>query len=550
MRRALPLLAFAILGFACDGTADDPFRDSDEGHVDPAAQTTDGLTSSAPMVRNLSNREYLTAISDLIGLPLATDLQKAWTPTTQFGGFDSVAWTNFDAKALRDRAETMETILDRAVTSPKVMTCSVTAMDGLGYGSCAKNILEPMATRAYGRPLAAEELAGLNTTYDAAIALAKGSLTDPAAVFKDGVRAGLGSIFLAPQFLTRSESPPNPEFVGERDLNAYELASRVSFMFLNSVPDDQLWLRAQEGSLMMPDVLAAEVNRIIDEKPERFVQNFMGQWFDFRAYDETAPTSIERAMWNESWRVFADLIKTDMPIAAILQPGFTYVNQQLATHYGMQGQFTADFQKVPVTDRGGVLQQGSWLSLSATALKTSPIHRGRLVQDRLLCKAIPPPDQALFARIQAVSAGIPATASVKERLQQHRTAGEACMGCHQYMDPIGLGLESYDQFGKLRTMYADKKPVEAASDILGKPFATVGELSQIVTTLPEYSHCVSEKMVVFALRSSSPPPALLDAISQPTDKAPGLREMILRLVTSKAFRRVNHTNQVNQEVPQ
>jgi hypothetical protein len=230
-----------------------------------------------------------------------------------------------------------------------------------------------------------------------------------------------------------------------------------------------------------------------------------------------------------------------------VKPGFTYVNQDLAAHYGLTGQFSTEFSRVATDERGGILQQGSWLTLSATPLKTSPMHRGRLVQDRLLCKVIPPPDSALFEQIQAVTASIPATATVKQRVEMHRSAGAACQGCHEYMDPIGIGLEGFDMVGKVRTTYADTgMKVETDSTILGTPFATFGELNQVLSGLPEYGRCAAEKLSVFSLRrildgTSPADGALLEYLSFPDgDRPPSIRTMVLRLVTSKAFRTVNH----------
>lgn len=538
----LPVAIAALVGFACS-SPDSVLTDDVVGddHLPASADPAISVKASAPMVRNLSNREYLNAVSDLIGERLSADLVKTWTATTQFAGFDSVAWTNYDGKALRDRTETLELILDKAVASKTLFTCNAVTGADLVYATCAKTILEPLAMRAFGRPLTEVEAASLAKVYEEAITLAKTAMTEPPALLKEGIRAALGSILIAPQLLTRVEAPPTPMFTGERDLTAFEIANRISFMFLNSIPDEQLWAKALDGSLSKPEVIVAEVNRLIDTKTDLFVQNFMGQWFEFRAYDTTAPTSIERAMWNESWLTLADVVKGDLPPASIVKPGFTYMNQALATHYGLTGKFTESFTKLVTSDRGGVLQQGAWLSLSASPLKTSPMHRGRLVQDRLLCKEIPPPDSSLFAAIQAASEKIPATASVKERLLAHRSAGEACRRCHEYMDPIGLGLEGFDQFGKIRTMYSDGKPVESASDILGKPFETVLELSEEIAVLPEYTTCVAEKLAVFALRTSGPEKELLSYVTHAYDKKqPGVREMVLRMVQSNAFRRVEH----------
>jgi hypothetical protein len=548
------LLLVALSG-GCIGTIGDAGDDGAGGpsgsspNAPPGQVGPDDLAAlaakvkpGAPMMRILSNREYLNAVSDLIGERLPLDLQKAWTPTTQYSGFDAVPWTNFDAKAIRDRVGTLEAILDRAVASQKIMTCTVSSPEGVPYTACAKKILEPLATRAFARPLTAAETASLTKSYEGAVALATPILTDQSAIFKDGVRAAIGTIFLAPQFISRVESPPSPDFVGERDLTAYEVASRISFLFLGSIPDDALWAKAEDGTLLSdPAALSQQIDRFLSAKVDTFVQTFMGQWFDFRAYETAAEGSIQRAMWNETWRTLADVVKSDLPSTAIVSPGFTYLNQQMAAHYGFVDPLSPEFQKIPTRDRGGILQQASWLTSSATPLKTSPIHRGRLVQDRLLCKVIPPPDPSLLAQIQASIASIPATATVKERLEAHRKAGPVCFGCHQYMDPIGLGLEGFDQYGKVRTVYADTgKPVETDSNFLGKPFSTVNELNDALGAQPDYARCVSEKVALYSLRRVLDPADedLLKYLSHPKDKAaPSVRETLVRLVTSNAFRK-------------
>ncbi|MBX3261606.1 MAG: DUF1588 domain-containing protein [Labilithrix sp.] len=554
MRWRTPVLLLSTLAVSaaagCDDVSDSLRNERPgSGDEDPAlAALREALTAGPAMTRNLSNREYLNVVSDLIGERLPLDLQKAWTATTQFSGFDAVPWTNLDTKAVRDLSETLEAVLDRAVVSPKVMTCSVDEAARLPYDACAKSIVEPFALRAYGRPLAPAEAEALAKRYAEGVALAQSALTEPNAVFLDGLRAALGAVLLAPQLVTRIEAPPTPDFTGERELDAYELASRLSFMFTASIPDDELWRRAVDGTLVsQPDALVAEVERLIDTRTDVFVQSFMGQWFDFRAYDSTAPGTLEHAMWNESWRVMADVLKEDLPVTAIVQPGFTYLNQELATHYNVVGEFSRELTRVAIDERGGVLQQGSWLSLSASSLKTSPIHRGRLVQDRLLCKVIPPPDSALFEQIQKVSESIPANASVKERLESHRNAGPACAGCHEYMDPLGLGLEGFDMRGRLRDAYADTgRPVETASTLLGKPFSRFGELNTMIAELPDYHRCAAEKLTVYSTRrvvhaASKADADLLAYLTYSADgRPPSLRAMIRRLVTSKAFRSVSH----------
>lgn len=506
------------------------------------------VTPGAPMLRNLSNREYLNAVSDLIGVRLPLDLIKDWNPTTQFAGFDAITWTNFDTKSVRDRVDALEPILDQAAQSPKVMTCAVTTAAGFPYGGCAKSILEPLAQRAFRRPLTAAELAQLTASYTSAVTLAQTALMDPAAIFKDGVRVALGTILLAPQFITKAESPPAVAFRGARSLDAYELASRLSFMILNSLPDDALWAAAQSGTLASdPNVLTAQVNRLLTTRTDAFTQSFMGQWLDFRQFDSAAAGSIESAMWNETWRTLQQVVKDDVPVPAIVKPGFTYLNSAVAKHYGTMGTFTTSFARFETLERGGILQQGSWLTLSSSGLKTDPIHRGRLVQDRLLCKEIPMPDPSLVDEIAASQAKLPKTATPKEQLEAHRKAGPVCFGCHQLMDPIGLGLEGFDHVGKTRTIYADtKKPVETDSTLLGKPFANFGEMNQLIYEMPEFTRCVAKRLAVFALGrvvedGAAGDDALIDYLSfAERGQAPGIRAMTLRLVQSRAFQRVVH----------
>ena len=185
------------------------------------------------------------------------------------------------------------------------------------------------------------------------------------------------------------------------------------------------------------------------------------------------------------------------------------------------------------------------IGLSASKLRTNPIHRGRLVQDRILCKVVPLPDASLFEQIQKVQQSIPPTATVKERANSHRNSGSVCYGCHQYMDPIGLGLEGFDMFGRLRRAYADTGlPVETDSELLGKPFKTFAELNSMLAALPEFQSCAAQKLTIYATRrlvDTHIDGPLLEYLTFADDgKAPTLREMVLRLVVSKAFTQVDH----------
>lgn len=529
------------------GSGGEPGTETPGGPTDEFSALAAAVKPGPAMLRNVSNREYLATVSDLVGEELSPELQKSWTATTQFSGFDAVPWTNLDAKAIRDREESVQLMLDKITASPKVMTCMANAAEQLPYDRCAKGVVERFAARAFGRPLTEAERTTLAATYTDGAQIAKATFPQPSDVYVEGIRAALGSVLLSPQMLTRAETPPAPDFAGDRDLNPYELANRLSYMFLGSAPDDELWQKAEDGSLVADGAaVQAQVDRFMTSKLDAFVASFMGQWLDFRAMEAAAPGSIEAAMWKESVLTLSEIVRSDMPLSSIVSPGFTFVNKQLAEHYGLPADgLGEDFKRVEMPSRGGVLQQGSWLTLSASSLKTSPMHRGRLVQDRLLCKVIPPPDSTLFEQIQQVANSIPADATVKQRVDQHRQAGPQCFGCHQFMDPIGLSLEGFDQFGKVRKTYSDGRAVETNSELLGTPVASVEDINRIILGLPDYNRCASEKLAIFGLRrvidQHLVDKALVDyLVYRDGGQEPSVRELVRRLVSSAAFRKVSH----------
>ncbi len=496
-------------------------------------------------LRAMSNREYLASVSDLIGVELPLSLIQPWTPTPQYSGFDAIGWANFDTKLVRDRLTTIEPILAAALTSTKVMTCIAASPSQLEYSVCAQSIVTRLAERAFRRPLAAAELALLKKAYDDGVALARGNFSTDNELLGEGVRAALSTVFLAPQFMVKAELAPAPGFVGDRDLTPYELASRLSFFLTNSVPDDELWAAAKDGSLSSPDVLARHAERLLTAHPDRFVENFVGQWFGFREL-ATATDPLEQAMFQESRLTLREILASDLPANTIVNPRFTYLNQRLATHYGVPGAFTTAFQRVASAERGGILAQASVLKLTSNSTaETSPIRRGRWVQERLLCKAIPLPPPELAALISASSMSIPATATVKERLQMHHNAGPACNGCHQYMDPIGLGLEGFDPLGKKRTVYPDGRRVETDSVMFGSPFAGFEGLNELLAGMPDVQRCAGEKLAVHALgRVIGNTGADRDLVSSLTTSESGdpmsFRQIVVRLVRSTAFRKISH----------
>ncbi|MEZ0313925.1 MAG: DUF1588 domain-containing protein [Myxococcota bacterium] len=497
------------------------------------------LKSSAP--RTLSNTEYRKSLSSLLGYDIPASLFEGWTPSLTFSGFDGVLWSGFSGKATQDRIATVEALIDGVVASPRVMICEPEEASGQ---ACATRILERFVPRAFRRPLQANELAELTALYRDGFMLAEGKVPSARDQFHEGLRVVIASVLLSPQLMVRVEPLPAE---GERDLDAYELATRLAFFMTGAPPDDELWLAAETGALLEVDVLRAHAMRLLFTRTADFVDTFMGQLFDFRQLATAPADSLKHDFYRESSLVLGEIVAAELPASSLVAPGFTYLNPALATHYGVgppSYAFTSDdFLRFETNERGGILQQGSVLSLTSTETKTSPTRRGRWVQGRLLCKTIPPPGPELLEQITAVSASIPADATVKQRVDAHRSAGPACAGCHQYMDPIGLGLETFDMLGKTRAYYdqAATRIVETASELLGTPFTTFAELNVLLAAMPDVNTCLAEKMVVHGLGQmpAADDEGLIFALSAPVDgHDPSFADLVERFVTSTPFRRI------------
>lgn len=523
------------------GTIDDPEHEAAALEVEPRVPPLPLMVKgSAP--RALSNEEYRRSLSMLLGYDVPASLFANWTPTTTFSGFDGIIWSGFSGQATLDRITLVDALMDSVVAQPRVMICEP---DSTGATNCASAIVRAFATRAYRRPLTDAEHAELMARYQTAYALAAADAPSPRDQFHEGIRVTLASVMLAPQLMVRVE--PVPE-TGARPLDAYELATRLAFFMTGAPPDDELWVTATEGTILETDMLRAQALRLLYTRTPEFVDTFGGQLFDFRALATAPADSIQASFYKESAAVFTEIVSRDLPVRSVVAPGFTFLNAALAEHYGIgppSYTYTSDaLVRFDTFERGGILQQASVLSLTSTPTKTSPQRRGRWVQGRLLCKTIPPPDAALFAQIAAVTASIPATATVKERVDQHRNAGEVCASCHQYMDPIGLGLETFDQRGQKRAYYdqAAMYPVETDSELLGEPFETFDELNGMLAVMPDINDCMAEKLVIHGLGQMLTPRAdqgLIDNLAANVGgHEPSFADMIARLVVSAPFRHV------------
>ena len=367
---------------------------------------------------------------------------------------------------------------------------------------CAERIVARLASRAYRRPVSDAEMLRLMQLADEAMREGES--------FEGMVQTVLQAVLVAPQFLFRIERDP-PASGGEvsRRIDSYELASRLSYFLWSSMPDDELIKAAESNSLVTPEVLSRQVGRMLaDRKSAALVENFGGQWLQLRNLAQAAPDpkqfpdfdeDLRQAMRRESQLFFGGIVHEDRSILDFLDSSFTYLNERLARHYGIDGVLGDEFRRVGLPDgrRGGLLGQASMLTISSYPTRTSPVLRGLWVLDTVLGQSPPPPPPDV-PELEVREGQLVGT--LREQLEAHR-ANEGCMSCHLVMDAIGFGLENYDPVGKWRTRDRDE-PLDASGTLPGgHSFSSPAELRRILadTEAEAFTRNLTKKLLTYAL---------------------------------------------------
>ncbi len=332
---------------------------------------------------------------------------------------------------------------------------------------CATRILTALARRAYRRPVSAADVAAPMKFY--AQARARG------ADFNAGIRSGLARILASPSFLYRIEKDPAGLTAGAaHQVTQVDLASRLSFFLWSSIPDDALLNAAAAGTLRAPGALASQVRRMIaDDRADALVSNFAGQWLQLRNLESKVQPDLlmfpdfddntRRAFRRETEMLFGHILRENRSILELLDANYTFVNERLAKHYGIPGVYGERFRMVTLTDpnRFGLLGQGSVLSLTAVATRTSPVYRGKYILSTFLDTPPPPPPPNVptLEESNKNAAGKPAT--VREQLERHRK-NQPCAGCHRIIDPPGFALEHFNSVGQWRETSENGAPIDSA----------------------------------------------------------------------------------------
>jgi Protein of unknown function (DUF1592)/Protein of unknown function (DUF1588)/Protein of unknown function (DUF1587)/Protein of unknown function (DUF1585)/Protein of unknown function (DUF1595)/Planctomycete cytochrome C len=334
----------------------------------------------------------------------------------------------------------------------RIFTCR--PVSRLAHRDCARRILSTLARRAYRQPVSVADFGRLMRFYEEG--RRKGG-------FEAGVELALRRVLASPKFVFRLEADPEHVAPGTPyRISDLELASRLSFFLWSSIPDDELLRVASQGMLRRPTVLIQQVRRMLtDTKSEALVRNFAGQWLQLRNLRNVLPNSEEfpdfddnlrQALRRETELLFDSIVREDRNVLDLLTADYTFVNERLAKHYGIPHVYGSHFRRVPVTDgaRKGLLGQGSILTLTSHAQRTSPVLRGKWVLENLLGTPPPPPPPNVPALEEQTGSEQKKPRSMREQMEAHR-ANPVCASCHRLMDPIGFALEHFDAVGASRT---------------------------------------------------------------------------------------------------
>jgi len=371
--------------------------------------------------------------------------------------------------------------------------------------TCAAQILSRVARQAYRRPVTEEDVTLLLEFFDRG--------REQGGSFDHGIQFALEFMLSDPDFLIRSYSDTEQFSDGAiYELNDLELASRLAFFIWSSAPDETLLELAERGRLSDPVVYDQQVRRMLaDERGvNTLVEDFAAQWLNLRRLDEVTintvlfphyDVSLLEAFGRETELFIRETLLTDSSILDLLSADYTFVNERLARHYGVEGIYGSRFRKVELRDntqRGGLLAHGALLTVTSYPGRTSPVLRGKWLLDNLLGTPPPSPPGNVPALTEVNTGQIPK--GIRERLAQHRS-DPVCSSCHTVIDPIGFALENFDVIGAWREFDEVGNPVDPSGNYPGGvEFAGFADLRDwMLERGDRFAHNVTEKLMTYAL---------------------------------------------------
>jgi len=446
------------------------------------------------------------------------------------------------AHALQIRGPLSVTGMGGSPSRSKIFICEPKAPRE--EAACANKIVESLARHAFRRPVTAEDMGPLMAFYKTGYATGG---------FDGGVRDALSAILASPHFLYRAESGVGTG--ATRTLNDLELASRLSFFLWSSIPDEELVKLASESRLSKPDVLAAQVSRMLaDPRAESLSDDFAFQWLHLSKLNEITPDRGQfpqasglldpRALFKEELRLFVDsVLRSDQSVFSLLTADYTFLNERVAMLYGIESVKGAHFRRVALDSpaRYGLLGKGAILMMTAYPNRTSPVLRGAWILDRLL--GTPPSDPPLeVPSLPENRRGQPAK-TLRARLEQHREKA-TCFACHGVMDPLGFALENFNAVGQYRVNDPDTQtPIEPTGQLPdGTAINGPDDLRKALVDRPDHQfvQALTENLMTYALGRSldyHDMPVVRRIVRDAAKDDYRFKSIVLGVVSSDAFRK-------------
>jgi mono/diheme cytochrome c family protein len=432
-----------------------------------------------------------------------------------------------------------------AIDSPsRRLIFSCTPRQQSEEAACATEILTRMGRQAYRRPLDSKDKDLLLGFFNRG--------REQGASFEAGIQFALEFMLSDPDFLIRSYDHPQQLTAGEVfAISDLELASRLSFFLWSSGPDEILLELAEQNQLSNPAIYQQQVRRMLadDRGVTTLVEDFAAQWLNLRRLDEVQintvifpeyDMSLIEGFEMETQLFIAETLKKDASVMELLDANYSFLNERLARHYGVEGIYGSRFRKAEFPDksqRGGLMAHGSLLSVTSYPGRTSPVLRGKWLLDNLLGTPPPPPPPNVPILPDASPGEVPT--SIRERLARHRQ-DPVCSTCHTVIDPLGFALENFDVIGAWRDFDEIGNPVDPEGNYPGGvEFAGFADLRDWMSRRPEqFSHTLVEKLMTYALGRRVEyydQPTIRAIVRQASEDDYSWSSLVMGVVNSPAF---------------
>ncbi len=470
------------------------------------------VSYGARQLKILTRSEYQRSVEDLLGVDF--NAADGLSEDDKVGFFANNTHASIVASSYSNYLLVAEEIATWFVDNnfAPALSCGSANQD------CADSFIDDLAPKIFRRPLSQDEI-------EAYSEMANGSLTN--GDVSAGLKMALEGMLSSPQFLYRHElgetNPDNSLLDGDAfELTSYEMATFLAYTFTGSTPDDILLLAAANDALRDDDEILNQATRLVESTGSKLVMgDFVASWLgtedlDIAAKDELVWPGFDALvpdMKTEIRENFANvMLDENESYASLYTPGYSYLNETLADHYGVPGVTGDAFRKVNTTRRGGILASGAFMARWGEAVETAPIIRSVRVRRRMLCQDQPAPPAGTFAAREAKLAELSELLqdpSTTNRVKYHRlTEDEPCTNCHiEYINPLGFGMEDFDTVGNFRTSDLNGNVIDAAGELFApndyndvsevEPFSGTAGLAQLLSTLPSAQACVPQQMFRF-----------------------------------------------------